>query len=335
MKALTLHLRCPTGFKNSLPRSDTLFGAVCWGLWLLYGQERLQQFLESYTNDNPALLTSSAFPCLTVGGQTTHLFPKPKSCPAELQFDENHHDLAKSFRKVRYLDGDLFQYFIQEGLTDQNLWEWLLQDKVQLSEDRQILSKGGVKTLSARSEVVPGNAIDRLSGAALEGMLYHSTEWFFGPDTDAFILVRLAEEWEKKILAVFRYYGDKGLGGDSSVGKGGYRLEVSNGLPFCEPVGGRRWVTLSLYYPRPDEWTFFRQNLDQAWYSVTKRKGKVESGFSPTSNIWKKSVLMLEEGSSFPEMDGCRNYGTLVEVGTRPDGGSILQHGLAFAVRMR
>ncbi len=335
MKALTLHLRSPSGFKDTLPRSDTLFGAVCWGIWLLYGEVRLRQFLASYANENPALVVSSAFPYLVSDGQTTHLFPKPKSCPATPPADERHFGLAKRFRKVRYLDDALFQKVIENGLTNQDLWDSLVRNETTLSDDQQVLSHVRSKGPGLKLEVVPGNAIDRLAGGTLEGMLYHSTEWFFGPDTGAFFLARLAEEWEKEALAVFRYYGDKGLGGDSSVGKGNYKLDVNDGLPYREPSDGKRWVTLSLYYPKPAEWDFCRNNPEQSWYSVIRRKGRVESAFSPTTNSWKKSVLMLEEGSSFPVIDGIGEYGMLPEVGARPDGAKVLQNGLAFPVKMR
>jgi CRISPR-associated protein Csm4 len=335
MKELTLRLRNPTGFKDTLPRSDTLFGAVCWGIRLLYDTATLERFLATFSDGSPALLLSSAFPCAWHADGVTYLLPKPRTCPSQTDGDEQQHERAKEFRKARYVDDSLFQRIVGQGLTDQELWEQFRTKALQLSPDG-VLSGGSNTLPDFREDVIPGNAVDRLSGGTIEGKLFHTTEWFFGPDSGAFILVRVADaDWEKKLRAVFGYYGDKGLGGDSSVGKGGYALEGSDGLPFREPTEGRRWLTLSLYYPQPDEWTFYQRNPDHVWYSLSRRKGKIESAFSVTTNIWKKSVLMLEEGSCFPAFDQRQYYGDLARVGQLPDGSSVRQCGFAFAVRMR
>ncbi|MEO0073915.1 MAG: hypothetical protein ABIK43_04565, partial [candidate division WOR-3 bacterium] len=156
----------------------------------------------------------------------------------------------------------------------------------------------------------------------------------FGDKTGAFALVHLAEEWERQVLAVFRYYADKGIGGDSSVGKGSYELAIQQGFPFKESASGTRWTTLSLYYPRPDEWSYYQASPEQVWYSLVKRKGRLESSFSPAADVWKKSVLMLEEGSCFPVLEGRNVYGELPEVKVLPDGVRVLQYGLGFPIRM-
>jgi CRISPR-associated protein Csm4 len=334
MNEITLYLKSPTGFKDNLPRSDTLFGAICWGVWLLYGEDDLNKFLDSYKEQNPVVLLSSSFPFSKIEQQITHFFPKPHQKPLPPINDIKLYKLSKKFNKVKYIDDQLFQDIINNGYDDQQLWERLLKNELYLSEDNKILSKRKLKSFPIKIAVVPGNAIDRLSNGTIEGKLYHTSECFIEYESGIFVLLKVTDEWLKKILAVFRYYADKGLGGDTSVGKGSYKLAVKENFPFQENPDGKRWLTLSLYFPEPTEWQLIQQKLDETWYSLTLRKGKIESNYSPTTNVWKKSLLMLEEGSVFPVIDNKTYYGMLPVVKEIENQYKVYQYGLAFSVKM-
>src|SRR4030042_1888807 len=43
-------------------QADTIFGHLCWGMRYLYGEEKLQDFLEWYENGMPPILLSNGFP---------------------------------------------------------------------------------------------------------------------------------------------------------------------------------------------------------------------------------------------------------------------------------
>lgn len=337
MKNLTLYLKLPSGFKDNLPRSDTLFGAVCWGVRLFYGEKKgLTDFLATYQDKSPAMLLSSSFPFIEKDKKIIHFLPKPHSKPLKPQFEIEKYKSAQKFNKVKYVDSQLFQEIINNGYQNQDLWNKFQQGELFLSEDEKILSKmGKIPSLPTKAKTIPGNAIDRLKGGTMEGKLYHTTEWFFEEESGAFLLAKISEEWCQKVLTIFRYYGDKGLGGDSSVGKGNYTLQIEEGFPIQEANDGKRWLTLSLYYPEEDEWRYYQSNSEKAWYSVVKRKGKIESNFSPTVDIWKKSILMAEEGSSFPVIAGKPFYGTMPIVKEKSDSIKIFQYGIAFSVKIR
>jgi CRISPR type III-A-associated RAMP protein Csm4 len=279
-------------------------------------------------------MLTSAFPFIETNGQIVYFFPKLYSEPLKPQDNIDRYKLAKKFNNVRYVDDKLFQEILDNGYNNQALWDKLLGGDLYLSLDNKVLSKNEILSFPLKLNAVPRNAIDRIKSGTIEGKLYHTTEVFFKKGSGAFLLAKISEEWFKKIIAVFRYYSDKGLGGDTSVGKGNYLLEVKEGFPFQEVVNGNQWITLSLYSPKEDEWQYYRNNSKNVWYSVIKRKGKIESGFSPSTNIWKKSVLMFEEGSTFPVIEGKTIYGALPEVKSMSNM-NILQYGFGFSVKMR
>jgi CRISPR-associated protein Csm4 len=58
-------------FKH-FPESFTLFGAICWGVRVLYGEDELEKMLEAFLNEPPFIISS---PLFEKNGKL--LFPKP------------------------------------------------------------------------------------------------------------------------------------------------------------------------------------------------------------------------------------------------------------------
>lgn len=335
MTELTIYLKSLGGFKDGTPRSDTLFGALCWGIYLFYGDEVFMNFLKSYQENEPAVLLSSSFPFFNENNNLIHLFPKICSQPIELPSTVKDYKIAKRFIKSEYIDGAIFQEIIDNGYGEQYLWDNFLQGSYLMSSDGKIISKKKIEFLPFKSQIIPGNAIDRINAGTIKGKLYHTRELFFSSNGGVFILLRCADNWVNKILAIFRFFGDKGIGGDFSVGKGCYTLEVKEKFPFNEPKEGTHWVTLSLYYPTNEEWQYYRKKSYDCWYKIAARKGKIESSFSQSTDIWKKTVIMVEEGSTFPVIRNQKIYGSLPVVKEMANGVKILQYGLGFVIRIR
>lgn len=336
MNEITLYFKSFAGAKNELPRSDTIFGAICWGLWFIYGEDILLQFLSSYLEGSPPLIISSTFPFINLNGnQIIHLFPKPKLVVMDPQKTESLYKKSKDFNKAQYVDHMLFQEIIDNRLTDETLFRKLINNELIQSKDLKILSRTSIDHFPVKFIDIPKNAVDRINGGTIEGKLYHVREGKVDSKNGVFMLCKVADEWINKILTIFQFYSDKGLGGDSSVGKGCYVLDVKRGFPIKEASEGKRWVSLSLFYPGNEEWYYFKNNIDEAWYSITKRKGKIESSFYTEKDVWEKSLLMFEEGSVFPIIIGKKFYGKLIEVKELENGKSIFRYGIAFPIRMR
>jgi len=76
MKNYAVYLR-PKGSFVSPIHSNTLFGAVCWAIRVIYGTISLEEMLATF-NERPKFVLSSAFPFLRHGDQLVRFFPKPQ-----------------------------------------------------------------------------------------------------------------------------------------------------------------------------------------------------------------------------------------------------------------
>ncbi|RMD89830.1 MAG: hypothetical protein D6813_10040, partial [Calditrichaeota bacterium] len=95
----------------------------------------------------------------------------------------------------------------------------------------------------------------------------------------------------------------------------------------------KRFITLSLYSPTQDEINVFSQNKDSTWYQLELRKGRVGGKLYVTNHFLKQPVVMFQEGSSFPIVDGKSNFGYLQlvkNVETLPH--KVYQYGYAFPI---
>ena len=64
---------------TDVPRSDTLFGGLCWGIRWLMGEDQLKALLAEFHDRRPPFLVTSVFPVIQRDGQPAFpLLPKPK-----------------------------------------------------------------------------------------------------------------------------------------------------------------------------------------------------------------------------------------------------------------
>lgn len=136
---------------KSIPSSDTLFGAICWGIRTIYGTETLESLLSNFPGDDRKFILSSSFPAHTRKG--IYFLPFPFSqelvcddifqiandCFRDKKFPQVPDDdlpdknifLAdfkkqkectcyvfeeyRKFKKIRYLSVPLFKRFFTQG----------------------------------------------------------------------------------------------------------------------------------------------------------------------------------------------------------------------------
>lgn len=362
----TIYLKPKSNFVGSLPHSDTLFGSICWGVKLLYGEEALTRILDSFANGSPPFLISSAFPFIDLK-RRVYFLPKPECPPLQnVVRSLKETKKAKEFKKLLNVTASLFTEIISGKLSEENLCnafidekeyrrkrgntdaryvkigsnlieKELLQEVIKFIPQREKdiddkIKLSFVSLTPFRKMDVPRNAVDRLTGGTIEGRLFYDESFFFNEQAGLYFLVHLNQpDLDKKITAVMSFFADHGIGGDVSSGKGQFDIEIKEEtMLFTEPESGNSFVTLSLYYPGKDEWDNFKE--DMVWYEQLKRKGKVESAYAPSTDIWKESVLMFKEGSTFPLISERKYYGQNPIVKQQPF--SVQQYGYAFPVRM-
>jgi len=306
-------------------RSDTLWGLICWGIRLVWDEKTLLNTIALYNQGNPPFLVSSAFPFQTQSGKRILFFPKPHFQPFRLSESEMNPDTMqdyKQYKKINYIPLSTFRALLSNQLSEK---DYFLNRK----EEWQNLP-----SIFGKKEIVLHNSIDRLTGSSLkEGGLYPTEDYYFNTGEGLFFLLNILNNDYQSILSgLWTFFEQMGMGGDATTGKGFYKFAEQE---FTEEIGasdGERFVTLSLYYPSPEERQNFAKNPDQLWYQLVQRKGKIGGKFFVTPHIHKQSVTMFSEGSSFP-LNKKPFYGaiTLVKnVSELPH--KVYQYGYAFAV---
>lgn len=303
---------------SCLPKSDTMFGAVCWGIRLLYGVKDLEDLLNSFVDSKPPFLLSSAFPYCEENKEITYLLPKPIFKTPDLPVkDKKDIENKKKLKKISLVKHDVFNAIINGELTDQamisNLKAYELKSICQ-AVDR------------------PRNTINRLSSTTAEGEIFYSEEIYFAKDAGLYFLLDVKDsKWLNKLKAVIRWLGDKGLGGDASVGKGHFQADFLEDTIIREPKSPRYFTTLSLYNPNKQNRRFFKDNLDSVWYKTITRKGRLESMYIESLDVWKKTITLFEEGSTFPLNLQTDCYGENAVVKEEPF--RVYHYGFAYPVK--
>ena len=307
---MIVHLM-PTGrFLGGLPRSDTLFGALCWGIRWTHSEPALLEVLRACEQSDPPFVLSSAFPYAAGDGGLVYYLPRPLTwSPVGAMETVEAYSATKGLRRVAYCSLSVFRNIIAGRPP---------------AADTLAEPKGGC--LAVRGEPLPQlrsldvdrNTINRVTGAVQEGRLFFGEETGIGGG-GAYFLIRLRDGAARPLIeSALRFLEDRGIGGDASVGRGQVRVRVEEGDLVDENAGASHRVTLSLLHPSPQDRQHLATVAGQSAYRLVKRKGRVESLYAPTEQPWKSTLVMLAEGSVFPR-DGERPvYGTAPVVKEHP-----------------
>ena len=274
----------PRSTYRTVLRSDTLFGCVCWAIREVFSEARLEELLQEFVSGNPPFLLSSAFPFRDTSGRRIHFYPRPVLAPAEFERpkDVSEAEQQKKFRKVKWIS--------EETLSKLTSGTWNEADYYA----SDVWQDEGPNLMDIE---VQHNTINRLSGGTgttPSTGLYSLTEYAI---SDGGLFFLLNDETDV-VESAFGFLEHFGIGGDSSLGKGRFEIEVTDADLPETPKEADRFMTLSLYAPRPSEMATVRS--EEAWYNLVVRKGKVGGPFLRVEDFWKKSLTMFSEGSTFP-----------------------------------
>lgn len=282
----------PRSTYRTVLHSDTLFGCVCWAIREVFSEAKLVELLQEFVSGNPPFQLSSAFPFRNNASDgRTHFYPRPMLLPTELEIPKDadgvkrqveEAEKKKKFRKVKWITEETLSKFTSGAWDERDYYaSGVWQD-----------SGPGEKTVE-----VQHNTINRLSGGTgttPSTGLYSLTEYTIS-DGGLFFLLNGETDVVEGALGFLEHFG---IGGDSSLGKGQFEIEVTDADLPAVPEDVDRFMTLSLYAPRPSEMATVRS--DEAWYNLVVRKGKVGGPFLRVEDFWKKSLTMFAEGSTFP-----------------------------------
>ena len=311
-----VYLKPLSTYRTAL-HSDTLFGCVCWAIREVFSEARLEGLLNRFASGDPPFQLSSAFPFGSMSGGRTHFYPRPMLVPAELEIPKgmDEAEQQKKFRKVKWITEETLGKFASGAWNEADYYTsgaWEADGPNEMTVE------------------VQHNTIDRLSGGTTpSGNLYSLTEYAISNGGLFFLIDGEADVVE----GAFGFLEHFGIGGDRSLGKGRFEIEVIDADLPAAPEEADRFMTLSLYAPRESEMDTVRS--DGAWYNLMVRKGKVGGPFLQVGDFWKKSLTMFAEGSTFPLTEQ-KTFGHNPIVKGIADGLSFdVQHyGYAFQIPM-
>jgi CRISPR-associated protein Csm4 len=357
----------PRGPLASPLSSETLFGAVCWGIQTLSGD--VGQLLAGFVP--PLFAFSAAFPMLSIGKNHLRFYPRPitfEASPAIVRkvatvYAAQHgctlkaaqvkvaETIKRDLKPVNYLSESLLIRVVSGQFTVE---QWLL---AMLNESKKDIVRVGNLLLTSdeynrwpqkaerdvpltRSTPRLHNQIDRVAGATVEGLLFYQNEINFGPGAGLWAALRASQQnVDSLVRPALRYLQDTGFGANRSVGQGHFDIMLE---PLTTlPDGGSQangFMTLSRYLPAPGEVT---EDAPLAYKLITLR-GKRESRFPQpdqgmaTPPIFKRSLRVFEPGSVFPLTQRREVYGRLAEaIPAENNAGPTFQSGLALPIFLR
>lgn len=285
-------------------QADTLFGTLCWGIALLEGNDKLRDFLELYKK-------KETIPLIISDGFFDGYLPKPALKPLTLKDSEElvkslvaednpqkkveYINRIKDFKKTTYLSVKHFAR--NKGIFSQRkLLDDYLNNKIetlhQLTEDAYILR----------------TSIDRYSGKAMEGRLFHTEETFYNAKINIYVKLRNECAHDAAWLkTIFSYVSLSGYGADKSTGRGQVKIESieeKDDLPHADDPNA--FISLSSFVPDEDD-------PSEGWYLPLLKYGKLGEHYANSSidkivpetnekignNPFKRPLLMFRAGSTF------------------------------------
>ncbi|MEM1216711.1 MAG: hypothetical protein AAGJ82_13540 [Bacteroidota bacterium] len=344
-KIVYLEARGNGSFRSKL-RSDTLWGMLCWTLRKLEGDNfDFATFFESYTSDTVAgnFYLSSAYPWVeTADGKRTHFLPNPLDQPPlkDEPSTGSPRAIKAAFRRRKqtdkrkkgFLSWEQFDYSYGSG-NEPALAAW--QEGVAL-----------------RTQAVTHNQIDRRRlGTFTEndnGQLFHMNENYYDFGGVAAVkkhgLYFLLSGDTPRAEAALRLLDTTGFGGDSSIGKGSFQVDIHPdahqlegqfSLPKLTDNEANARLNLALYCPKNavELQDFDGQTDPRFWqYKLETRQGRnVQS-----SSVLQDEKLLFSEGSIFPKVNSNHHPGTNWLAGKHSRlGHDIYRYGHAFLLNIK
>lgn len=319
-----------------MPSSETLFGALSWGIRTLYSEEDLLAILNNFDTSPKKFIPSSAFPLLKSknGNGSLYCYPKvilpdPKieemeeiasnyksktrdEIPNKLQFSKR--DVIsqyKGFKEIKYLSETLFNRLVSgEKIT--KLYCEYLDKKLKiigggiLLTDEEVNKIEKEKIIEQRTSA--RNKIDRLSFSTVpSGEIYYEEEISLNPEVFQLYFLLLTEEIDF-FVPILCWLEDTGIGGNRTVGRGHYDIKLGGEVTLPNATDTNLFISLSKYLPADAEIDWQSENN---YYELLPYQPRFDTMFFKGGEFIKNRIIYLSEGSIFQAKERKEYYGRL------------------------
>ncbi|RTZ69093.1 MAG: hypothetical protein DSZ30_03130 [Aquificaceae bacterium] len=324
--------------------TNTLFGAICWGIRKFYGGGELKNFLKSYEEKDYPFLFSSPLPLDSEGN--LWFFRPPLEGSIFDDSDEGNlketYPVSKAFKKVSLIEWKILEKILKgEIKTERDLFEEILNRASQNGKkpkNSQDLAEV-IKEYTKRSPKLKDTTltvktpINRLTNTASEGGLHNEEVNVYNPFAVLFKVYN--ENWFEKIKTALKVVR---LGGNKTVGLGRFEFEekkevIPEGLENFINKGERIYL-LSPTIPSDlidAENSFYEIKLERS--AVDRSIGYFDPNFLKLP-VWKKTVAYLKEGSVLKLKKPSEFVGGLKET-LRVGNSKIYAYGLGFGLTFK
>lgn len=289
--------------------SDQLFSALANNISLLYGPEKIADFLQFVAKKE--LTFSSLYLGLDFFAtkenhhvKTIYFLPRPK---IDFYFSNESYRSFKEFKKIEYVSSQLLNTLSASWNREK---EAIVIDAetVQIVSGQFALLKEEIADLNISEKewealsfltvhVRPGVEVNRLHSTSekyfsredLIVRYQHTKHYTIKP----FLYFYLEGELPSFVKAAIYLLADEGIGGQRSQGCGLLKRIEMLDVPEAFAEEGMLWMNIATYFPKKDE-------VDHLYsYEMEKRNGYIYSQSGTTTR--KKSIFVLREGSLFTE----------------------------------
>lgn len=306
----------------------TLFGALCWGYKLLFGEERLLEFLEKFKNDPPFLL-SSPLPHFN----DLILFPMPQIEEGFLDDSELPYPEKKEYKKIKYIPQNLFLEYLEGKIRTQG------EIFLKLKELKKNENECSLKNLLEKPFIFNSNilqaSINRLTWTTTGGNLINTPAYWYS----SFIVYVLQRDSQFDIEILKKLFELVSLGGNKSIGWGHVKIvkieedKALNG--YLEPRSEFFYILSPTFIDPSFE-------IEESYYQLFIYTGLIENFYERlTHSLLKRRFIYLSSGSQIKtgQIKAC--YGGLIPAleGTSFAGNgrryTIYQYGYAFPLYLK
>lgn len=267
MKSYRFTIQVESAFGTPLV-GDSLFGQLCWAIVHRYGEERLNQLLKGYQEQQPFLVVSDAFPHKHIP------LPTLPSCIWEKQEDVDR----KVLKKKQWVDLDDAQ---MQAVT---YWQKIAKSEKELFQ-KQVCNQ-------------PHNKINRHTATTGLGEFapYSTTQIWYEPKTklDLYVVFDESRITIDEIRLLLEQVGQFGFGRDASIGLGKFTCAEYQETQFSSQANANSYLTLANCAP---------QHLDldktQCFYQITTRFGRHGDIKALSQNPFKKPIILAKAGAIF------------------------------------